>query len=108
MSNERRPADAVVPAERFRMVAGTYGNLANVYVNECFDDVKKTVVAFWFVEGGERFKHFTFVLGAGKTRVTLTDLASGRYHAEATQINGTGDTATAEIDFEIVPLHAGE
>ncbi len=96
----------IVSKERFRLVASTYGNLANVYVNECFREIQKTVVEFWFVEGGERFRHFTFVLGTGKTRVTLTDLTSATYHAEAVQINKDGEAATAETDFEIVPPRA--
>ena len=103
MRDAMMSADAFVPAERFRLVASTYGNLANVYANECFRDIQKTVVAFWFVDGGERFKHFTFVLGHGKTRVTLTDLTAGTYHAEAIQFSEGGETVTAEVDFEIVP-----
>ena len=96
-------ADTFVPAERFRMVASTYGNLANVFVNEFFGDIQKTVVAVWFVESGERFKHFTFILSPGKTRVTLTDLTSGTYHVEAIQFSEGGEKVTAQVDFEIVP-----
>ena len=90
-----------VPAGEFRAVASTYGNLACVYVNDVFGEADRTVVSVFFEHGGERFKHFTFVLGQGKTRVTLTELVVGKYHAEAVQFGSGGESVTAEVDFEI-------
>ena len=97
-------ADNVPASERtFRAVSSVYGNLANVYVNEYFEDAVKTVVTLYFVSQGERFKHFTFVLGKGKTRAAFTDLVVGDYYAEAVQLDASGGSMSAVTEFSIVP-----
>ena len=90
-------------ADEFRMVARTYGNLANVYTNIYFPDLEKTVVLVYLVDHGERFKHFTFVLPAGKTRVTLTDLTVGKYEVDAIQYAKDGTKGVASVSFKIFP-----
>lgn len=75
-------ADNVPASEKtFKAVSSVYGNLVNVYVNEYFKDTVKTVVTLYFVSQGKRFKHFTFVLGKGKTRAAFTDLVAGDFYA---------------------------
>lgn len=82
------------------MVASTGKNFANVYVSEYFDDVERTVVTVFFEKGGVEYKHFTFVLGKGKTRVTLTDLGAGKYNCYAIQFSGE-EKIESNISFTI-------
>ena len=96
-------ADAFAPVKEFRLVTGTYGNQANIYVNEFFKEIDCTHISVWFVEGGERFKHFGFILQPGKTRVTLTDLVAGKYHVLAEQYDADKKMISCEGDFVIRP-----
>lgn len=84
----------------FTMAASVGKNFANVYVSEFFEDIDRTVVNIFFKHRDVEYKHFTFVLAKGKTRVTLTDLGAGTYTCYATQISGD-DRVTAQTSFDV-------
>ncbi|GEM_PF-1167344 len=83
------------------MAASVGKNFANVYVSEAFEEVDRTVVTVFFESGGIEYKHFTFVLGKGKTRVTLTDLGAGKYNCYAIQFGPDEEKIESKISFEI-------
>ena len=82
------------------MAASVGKNFANVYVSEYFDEIDRTVVTVFFEDKGIEYKHFTFVLGTGKTRVTLTDLGAGKYNCYAIQFSGE-EKIESNISFKI-------
>ena len=82
------------------MVSSVGKGFANVYVSECFEDIDRTVVTVFFEKNGKEYKHFTFVLGKGKTRVTLTELGAGKYNCYAIQFSGE-EKAEGKLSFEI-------
>ena len=86
--------------QELTMVTAVGPNFANVYVSECFEEVDRTVVTVFLEAGGAEYKHFTFVLGKGKTRVTLTELGAGKYNCYAIQFSGE-EKAESSISFEI-------
>ncbi len=89
-------------AEKELTMAASVGkNFANVYVSEAFDEVDRTVVTIFFESGGVEYKHFTFVLGKGKTRVTLTDLGAGKYNCYAIQFGPEEEKLESKVSFEI-------
>lgn len=95
--------------ERFSMAVSVGKNFANIYVSEYFEDIDRTVVNIFFKHRDVEYKHFTFVLAKGKTRVTLTDLGAGTYTCYATQFSGDG-RVTAQISFtvpDIYPVDTG-
>ena len=81
-----------VPAREFRAVASTYGNLACVYVNDVFGEADRTVVSVFFEHGGERFKHFTFVLGRYSQVSQKFAILSG-----ALQVLKAGDAGVVDL-----------
>ena len=86
--------------QELTMVSSVGKNFANVYVSESFEEVDRTVVTVYLEADGVEYKHFTFVLGKGKTRVTLTELGAGKYNCYAIQFAGD-EKAEAKISFEI-------
>ena len=86
--------------QELTMVASVGKNFANVYVSESFEEVDRTVVTVYLEANGVEYKHFTFVLGKGKTRVTLTELGEGKYNCYAIQFSGE-EKAESNISFEI-------
>ena len=82
------------------MAASVGKNFANVYVSEYFEEVDRTIVTVFFEDKGVEYKHFTFVLGTGKTRVTLTDLGAGKYNCYAIQFAGE-EKIESSISFRI-------
>ena len=82
------------------MVSSVGKNFANVYVSESFEEVDRTVVTVYLEANGVEYKHFTFVLGTGKTRVTLTDLGAGKYNCYAIQFSGE-EKIESSISFRI-------
>ena len=82
------------------MAASVGKNFANVYVSEYFEEVDRTIVTVFFEDKGVEYKHFTFVLGTGKTRVTLTDLGAGKYNCYAIQFSGE-EKIESSISFRI-------
>ncbi len=83
------------------MAASVGKNFANVYVSEAFEEVDRTVVTIFFEDNGVEYKHFTFVLGKGKTRVTLTDLGAGKYNCYAIQFGPEEEKLESKVSFEI-------
>lgn len=90
----------VQETKELTMVSSVGKNFANVYVSEYFEDIDRTVVTVYFEKGGHEYKHFTFVLGKGKTRVTLTDLGAGKYNCYAIQFSGE-EKIESQISFTI-------
>lgn len=86
--------------KELNMAVSTGKNFANVYVSEVFEDIDRTVVTIFFEKGGIEYKHFTFVLGKGKTRVTLTELGAGKYNCYAIQFSGE-EKVESNISFTI-------
>ena len=82
------------------MAASVGKNFANVYVSEYFEEIDRTIVTVFFEDKGVEYKHFTFVLGTGKTRVTLTDLGAGKYNCYAIQFSGE-EKIESSISFRI-------
>ena len=82
------------------MAASVGKNFANVYVSEYFEEVDRTIVTVFFEDKGVEYKNFTFVLGTGKTRVTLTDLGAGKYNCYAIQFSGE-EKIESSISFRI-------
>ena len=72
----------------------------NVYVEELLDDIEKTVMEVFYVGEKSVYKHFTYILGPGKTRMALAELVDGTYEVRATQISRDGDTAEGTVRFE--------
>ena len=82
------------------MAASVGKNFANVYVSEYFEEIDRTIVTVFFEDKGVEYKHFTFVLGTGKTRMVLSDIVEGTYEVHATQISRNGDTAEGTVRFD--------
>ena len=72
----------------------------NIYVEELLDDIEKTVMEVFYVGEKGLYKHFTYVLGTGKTRMVLSDIVEGTYEVHATQISRNGDTAEGTVRFD--------
>ena len=86
--------------QELTMVSSVGKNFANVYVSESFEEVDRTVVTVFLEADGVEYKHFTFVLGTGKTRMVLSDIVEGTYEVHATQISRNGDTAEGTVRFD--------
>ena len=90
-------------AERLDIVASVYGNLANIYVEEYYEVPSRSIVSIFFCKNGRRYKHFTYVLGKAKTRVTLTDLGVGDFEADIVQYSEYGESVSGTVGFTINP-----
>ena len=72
----------------------------NVYVEELLDDIEKTVMEVFYVGELATYKHFTYILGPGKTRMVLSELVDGTYEVRATQISREGEIAEGTVRFD--------
>ena len=83
-----------------KVAANVGRDFANIYVNEALENIEKTVMTLYFLDKGDRFKHYEFVLAGNRTRMTVEQLGAGKYVCEATQYAGE-EKLTAEIEFEV-------
>ncbi len=72
----------------------------NVYVEELLDDIEKTVMEVFYVGEKSIYKHFTYILGPGKTRMVLSELVDGTYEVRATQISHNGESVEGKVRFD--------
>ena len=59
----------------------------NIYFEEKLEDIERTVCIVYYVGDKCLYKHFVYNLSAGKTRLTLSDLLTGRYEVQVIQIS---------------------
>ena len=62
----------------------------NIYVEEKLEDVERTVCILYYVGEKAMYKHFVYLIPAGKTHITINDLLTGTYEIHAIQISQTG------------------
>ena len=83
-----------------KIEAAVGSKTVNIYVEELLEDIEKTVMEVFYVGEKGKYKHFTYVLGTGKTRMVLSDLVDGTYEGHATQISRNGDAAEGTVRFD--------
>lgn len=62
----------------------------NIYVEEKLNEIEKTVCIVYYVGKKGLYKHFVYVIPAGKTHVAVTDLLTGTYEVHAIQMSSEG------------------
>ena len=75
-------------------------DFANLYASEALENIEKTVMTLYFLDKGEKFKHYVFVLAGNRTRMTVEQLGAGKYVCEAIQYSGE-NSVSAQIEFEV-------
>ena len=90
----------MIPEEELKMEAAVGARQVNIYVEEKLDDIEKTVCVVYYIGEKGKYKHFTYVLAPGKTRITLTDLISGAYEVCGLQMSKNGDMVEGRTEFE--------
>ena len=59
-----------------------------IYVEEFFEEIEKTVCIIYYVGKKGLYKHFVYIIPAGKTHVTVNNLLTGTYEVHAIQTSG--------------------
>lgn len=86
--------------QELQLAVNTGRDFANIYVNEAFEEIDRTVMTLYYEHDGFYFKHYVFVLAGNRTRMTVEQLGAGKYHCVAIQ-SSRDVSLTAETDFEI-------
>ena len=72
----------------------------NIYVEEKLEDIEKTVCIVYYVGKKGLYKHYVYLIPAGKTHVAVNDLLTGTYEVHAIQISPTEKIeGTTRFDF---------
>ncbi len=88
------------PKTELKVEAAVGSKAVNVYVEELLDDIEKTVMEVFYVGEQSIYKHFTYILGPGKTRMALSELVDGTYEVRATQISHDGESVEGKVRFD--------
>ena len=87
-------------SEQLVMEAAVGARQVNVYVEEGLEDLERTVCIVYYVGQKGIYKHFTYVLAPGKTRITLSDLITGAYEVHGIQMSHSGEKLEGRIRFD--------
>ena len=87
-------------SEQLVMEAAVGARQVNVYVEERLEDLERTVCIVYYVGQKGIYKHFTYVLAPGKTRITLSDLITGTYEVHGIQMSHSGEKLEGRIRFD--------
>jgi len=87
-------------SEQLVMEAAVGARQVNVYVEERLEDLERTVCIVYYVGQKGIYKHFTYVLAPGKTRITLSDLITGTYEVYGIQMSHSGEKLEGRIRFD--------
>lgn len=82
------------------MEAAVGARQVNVYVEERLEDIERTVCIVYYVGQKGMYKHFTYVLTPGKTRISLTDLIIGTYEVQGIQMSRSGERIEGRVRFD--------